>query len=60
VVDGVMYVSGPWSVVMALDAHRPRAVALRSADGATARRGCCDVVNRGVAYADGKVFSTDG
>jgi PQQ-dependent dehydrogenase (methanol/ethanol family) len=25
-------------------------------DGAYARRGCCDVVNRGVAYAQGKIF----
>ena len=58
VVDGVMYVSGPWSVVMALDAasgdklweYDPKV------DGAWARRACCDVVNRGVAYHEGKVI----
>ncbi|WP_371432287.1 PQQ-dependent dehydrogenase, methanol/ethanol family [Novosphingobium sp.] len=58
VVDGVMYVSGPWSVVMALDARTGRVLWRYDpqVDGATARRGCCDVVNRGVAYTDGKVF----
>lgn len=58
VVDGVMYVSGPWSVVMALDAKT--GAKLWSFDpevpGAAARKACCDVVNRGVAVSDGKVF----
>lgn len=58
VVDGVMYVSGPWSVVMALDARTGRVLWRYDPeiDGAYARRGCCDVVNRGVAYAQGKIF----
>jgi len=58
VVDGVMYVSGAWSVVLAMDAatgkplwnydpHVPRA---------WARNACCDVVNRGVAVWEGSVF----
>ena len=58
VVDGVMYASGPWSVVMALDARSGRVLWRYDPQvpGGYARRGCCDVVNRGVAYADGKVF----
>jgi glucose dehydrogenase len=58
VVDGVMYVSGPWSVVMALDARTGRVLWRYDPeiDGAYARRGCCDVVSRGVAYAQGKIF----
>lgn len=58
VVKGIMYVSGPWGKVLALDAasgekkweYDPEIA------GATARSACCDVVNRGVAYADGKVI----
>jgi quinohemoprotein ethanol dehydrogenase len=58
VVDGVIYASGPWSVVWAVDArsgkqlwyydpHVPRQ---------KGRDACCDVVNRGVAVYKGKVF----
>jgi len=64
IVDGVMYVSGPWSVVYALDAktghelwtYDPGVV------GAWARKACCDVVNRGVAVWKGRVYvgSLDG
>ncbi len=58
VVDGVMYVTGSWSMVYALDArtgelkwfHDPQV------DQAFLAKGCCDAVNRGVAYADGKVI----
>jgi quinohemoprotein ethanol dehydrogenase len=58
VVDGVMYVSGPWSVVYALDAKtgRPLWVYDPEVDGAWARKACCDVVNRGVAVWKGKVY----
>jgi PQQ-dependent dehydrogenase (methanol/ethanol family) len=58
VVGGVMYATGPWSVVMAMDARTGRVLWRYDpqVDGAYARRGCCDVVNRGVAYAQGKVF----
>lgn len=58
VVDGVMYVTSAWSVVYALDAetgeelwvHEPK---VNKAVGAKA---CCDVVNRGVAVYNGKVY----
>jgi quinohemoprotein ethanol dehydrogenase len=58
VVDGVMYVTSAWSVVYALDAvtgeelwvHEP------DVDRAVGVNACCDVVNRGVAVYDGKVF----
>jgi len=59
VVDGVMYLTGPWNVVMAIDAvtgqqlweYNPKI------SGATARKACCDVVNRGVAVSKGKVIT---
>jgi PQQ-dependent dehydrogenase (methanol/ethanol family) len=58
-VDGVLFATGPWSVVYAIDARRgeliwshdpqvPRSV------GANA---CCDVVNRGTAVYKGRVYS---
>jgi quinohemoprotein ethanol dehydrogenase len=58
VAGGVMYFSGPWSVVYALDArvgtllwkYDPQV------DGNWARRACCDVVNRGVALWKGHVY----
>jgi quinohemoprotein ethanol dehydrogenase len=55
VVDGVMYVSGPWSVVYALDARTGKQLWQYDpeVDGQFARRTCCDAVNRGVAVADG-------
>ena len=57
-VDGTLYVSGSWSMVYALDARNgelkwfydpqvPRSFLAK---------GCCDAVNRGVAYANGRVF----
>lgn len=58
VVDGVMYASGPWSKIIALDARTGKRLWSYDPeiDGAIARRACCDVVNRGVAYADGLIF----
>ncbi len=58
IVDGVMYASGPWSKVMALDAVTGKKLWEYDpeVDGAVARKACCDVVNRGVAYADGKII----
>ncbi|MBW8296335.1 MAG: PQQ-dependent dehydrogenase, methanol/ethanol family [Sphingopyxis sp.] len=58
VVDGVMYVSGPWSVVYALDAKTGKQIWQYDpdVDGQHARRTCCDVVNRGVAVDDGVVY----
>jgi len=58
VVDGIMYLTGPWSVVWAVDARKgeviwkhdpkvPRDIALKL---------CCGVVNRGVSLYDGSVI----
>src|SRR6056297_1756079 len=58
VVDGVMYVTGSWSMVFALDARTGEK--LWSYDPrvprATGRNACCDAVNRGVAVWEGKVL----
>ena len=58
VADGVMYFAGPWSVVYALDAANGKLLWKfdPQVDGQWARRACCDVVNRGVALLDGRVF----
>ncbi|KRA83939.1 alcohol dehydrogenase [Altererythrobacter sp. Root672] len=58
VVDGVMYITTAWSKVMAVDAatgavlwqYDPQPI------GAKGAHACCDVVNRGVAVWEGKVF----
>lgn len=58
VVDGIMYLTGPWSVVWAVDVRKgeviwkhdpkvPKEMAIKL---------CCGVVNRGVALYDGSVF----
>jgi alcohol dehydrogenase (cytochrome c)/quinohemoprotein ethanol dehydrogenase len=58
VIDGVMYVTSAWSKVFALDARS--GVRLWSYDpevpGETAHNACCDVVNRGVAAWQGKLY----
>jgi quinohemoprotein ethanol dehydrogenase len=58
VVDGIMYVSASWSIVHAIDARTGRRI--WTFDPKVAReagyKGCCDVVNRGVALHQGKVF----
>lgn len=59
IVDGVMYTTSTWSRVMALDAktgkilweHDPQV------QRSWGKKLCCDVVNRGVAVWDGKVFA---
>ena len=58
VVDGVMYVSSAWSVVYAIDAKTGEEIWVYDPEvsGKDAAKGCCDVVNRGVAVHDGKVF----
>jgi PQQ-dependent dehydrogenase (methanol/ethanol family) len=58
VVDGVMYLTTAWSKVMAINAatgqvlwtYDPKPI------GAQGAYACCDVVNRGVAVWEGKVF----
>jgi len=63
-VDGVLYFSGPWGVAYAVDARTGRSLWTYDpeAAGESARNACCDVVNRGVAVADGRLFtaSSDG
>lgn len=58
VVDGVMYVTASWSVVHALDAVSGEALWVYDPEVPRdyAYKGCCDVVNRGVAIYRGKVF----
>ena len=64
VVDGVLYVSTAWSKVNAYDATsgKPLWTYDPQVPGEWAVNACCDVVNRGVAVWDGKVFvgSFDG
>ncbi len=58
VVDGVMYTSGTWGYVYAVDAAtgRERWRYDPHADYQAARNPCCDMVNRGVALTHGKVY----
>lgn len=58
VVDGVMYVTGAWSIVYALDAKTGEELWVYDPEiaGEAAAKGCCGVVNRGVAVYEGKVF----
>ncbi|WP_439817776.1 PQQ-dependent dehydrogenase, methanol/ethanol family [Zavarzinia sp. CC-PAN008] len=58
VVDGIMFASGSWSVVFALDAKTGKQLWKYDPEvpGEWARRACCDVVNRGVAVYDGRVY----
>lgn len=56
--DGVMYVTGPWSVVYALDARTGKELWYYDpeVEGAWARKACCDAVNRGVAVSGNLVI----
>ncbi len=58
VVDGVMYTSGAWSKVYAIDARTGKKIWSYDPeiDGKYGARACCDVVNRGVAVYKGKVI----
>lgn len=64
VVDGVMYVSASWSIVHAIDVRSGKKIWTfdPKVPREAAYKGCCDVVNRGVALYQGKVFvaSFDG
>ena len=58
VVDGIMYVTASWSVVHAIDARTGKRLWSYDpkVDKEKGYKGCCDVVNRGVALWKGKVF----
>ena len=64
VVDGILYTSGAWGFVYAMDASTGDELWRfnPNVDASYARRTCCDVVNRGVAVWKGKVYvgSLDG
>ena len=58
VVDRVMYTSGAWGFVYALDAATGKEIWKYdpNVDASNGRRACCDVVNRGVAVWEGRVY----
>jgi quinohemoprotein ethanol dehydrogenase len=58
VIDGVMYAAGNWGRVYALDARSGRELwrHVPAVDGQWARHACCDVVNRGLAVWQGRVY----
>lgn len=58
VVDGVMYTTGSWSRVYALNAKTGQLIWKFDPEvpGSAGRKPCCDVVNRGVAMWGEKVF----
>ena len=64
VVDGVMYMTGSWSIVHALDARTGEHLWTYDPEVPKAKvaHACCDAVNRGVAIWEGQVFfgSLDG
>jgi len=58
VVDGIMFISGPWSVVYAINTRNGKL--LWTYDPQVPKefgeKACCDVVNRGVAMYKGNIF----
>jgi PQQ-dependent dehydrogenase (methanol/ethanol family) len=58
VVDGVMYTTGSWSVVYALDARSGKQLWRYDPQvpQSSLAKACCDAVNRGVAVYKGKVY----
>ncbi len=64
VVDGIMYVTAAWSVVHAIDVRTGKRLWTYDPQVPKehASKGCCDVVNRGVALYQGRVYvaSFDG
>lgn len=58
VINGVMYVTSSWSVLHAVNALTGERLWVYDPEvpGEYASKGCCGVVNRGVAYHDGKIF----
>ncbi len=64
VADGIMFFTGNWGVVHAVEAKTGKLLWRYDPDvpGEWARNACCDVVNRGVAIYQGRVYvgSLDG
>ncbi|MCC6919436.1 MAG: PQQ-dependent dehydrogenase, methanol/ethanol family [Alphaproteobacteria bacterium] len=64
VVDGIMFFSLNWGVVKAVEAKTGKLLWTYDPDvpGEWARNACCDIVNRGVAVYEGRVYvgSLDG
>ena len=58
VVDGIMYVTASWSIVHAIDARTDKRLWTYDpkVDREAGYKGCCDVVNRGVALYKGRVY----
>jgi PQQ-dependent dehydrogenase (methanol/ethanol family) len=57
-IDGVLYVSGSWSMVYAFDAVSGELLWQYNPEVSKAKalHACCDVVNRGVAAWNGKIY----
>jgi quinohemoprotein ethanol dehydrogenase len=62
VIDGVMYTSGTWGYVYAVDAASGKELWRYDpkSDFFMGRNPCCDLVNRGVAVWKGKVYVASG
>jgi quinohemoprotein ethanol dehydrogenase len=58
VADGIMYTSGAWGAVYAIDGKTGKQLWIYKpdVDASYARRACCDAVNRGLAVWEGKVY----
>ncbi len=58
VVDGIMYLSGPWSLVYAVDARKGELIWTYDPEVPReyGEKACCDVVNRGVALYKGLIY----
>lgn len=58
VVDGIMYVTSSWSIVHAIDVRAGEEIWTYDPQVPRdyAEKGCCDIVNRGVALYEGKIF----
>src|SRR5262245_65447610 len=56
--DGVLFFTGSWSVVFAVDARTGKQLWKYDpqVEKITAQKACCDVVNRGVAIYKGRVY----
>ena len=58
VVDGIMYLTGTWSMVYAIDVRKGEVIWTFDPEvpRAYGEKGCCGAVNRGVALYKGKVY----